>query len=157
MATLNVQPYIDGTYDILAFRGTKAEGEFLADQSIADANSTGEIATGIVKMAQRFLLRLLTERGTMTYRPDEGTDFMRRLRLGQLRTESQLRSAFTIAEIRIKAQFSRDERDDDPPEELFNRAELTGVVVFPGFANLGIRISSRAESAELVLPIPIVI
>ena len=157
MTTLNLQPYIDGTYDILAFRGTKIAGEFLTDQSLADEQSSGQLTTGIQKMSQRFLLRLLTERGTMTYRPDEGTDFMRRLRLGQIRTEDALRSAFVIAEIRIKAQFGRDERDDDPAEELYDRATLTGVIIFPGFANLGIELRSRAEQAQLVLPVPIVI
>lgn len=157
MSTFDIAPYITGTYDILAFRGTRQNGEVLLNQSLADENSGGEITTGIVKMVQRFLLRLLLERGSAKYRPDEGTDFIRKLRLGQIRTEDGLRGAFTIAEARIKAQFTREERATDTDEERYDRAELTGVIIQPGYANLVMQITSQADSATITLPIPIVV
>lgn len=157
MSTIDLSPYITHSYDILAFRGQRKRGEVQLNQSLADENSGGEITTGINKMVQRFLLRLLLVRGSMKYRPDEGTDFILRLRLGQIRTETALRSAFTIAEIRIKAAFSRDELETDNDDERFDRAELTAVVIHPGFANLTIQISSQAEQATVILPIPLVV
>lgn len=157
MSTINLVPYITGTYDVLAFRGVRKEGEVRLEQSLADENSGGEITTGINKMVQRFLLRLLTERGSIKYQQDEGTDFIRRLRLGQIRTETALRSAFTIAEIRIKAAFTREEQEDDIDDERFDRAELTAVVIRPGFANLTIQIRSQASAAVVTLPVPIVV
>ena len=57
-----IPKYIGRSIDVLAFRGGQRAGDVLLEQSLADQFSTGEICTGLQKLAQRFILALLTER-----------------------------------------------------------------------------------------------
>lgn len=150
--------YIGRTIDVLAFRGGTQYGDKLLEQSLASSNSTGEICTGLQKLAQRFLIVLLTERGSVKYFPEQGTDFMISLGQGRVHDETDMRAVFGLAVQELTTQMLEDESESDPDDERFLRAELLRLTVVPGYVNLTISITSRAEtSASIILPIPIVV
>jgi hypothetical protein len=142
---------------VLAFRGGERYGDILLEQSLANEIDTGEICTGLQKLGQRFLLVLLTEKGSVKYFPDQGTAFMISLGQGRVHNETDMRAVFGLALQELTTQMLDDEEDTDPDDERFAGAELTQVTVIPGYVNLTIELSSRAESATIILPIPIVV
>lgn len=154
---MGVEQYVDRTIDVLAFRGVRADARAVLDQSLADESSTGEICTGVQKLAQRFLLALLTEQGTVKHAPDYGTTFMTEIRQGSIQTDAELRSLFDLSAQHVGLQLVAEESDDDPPDEKFKKAELIGVSLSSGYASLTIRLYAEAETLDFILPIEIVV
>ena len=150
--------YIGRTIDVLAFRGGGQYGDTLLSQSLASATDTGEICTGLQKLAQRFLIVLLTEKGSVKYFPEQGTEFMISLGQGRVHNETDMRAVVGLAMQELNTQMLEDETDTDPDDERFAGAELVSLTVVPGYVNLTISIRSRAGSAaSIILPIPIVV
>jgi hypothetical protein len=155
MTTLNTGDYIGRKIDVLAWRGGKATGVVRLEQSLADQDSSGEICTGIQKLAQRFLIELLTEVGTIRYAPGRGTEFLRRVRQGFVRTEADLRAVFALAELAARTNLTAEEDDDDPPDERYRSAALAGVLIAPQQVTMTVQLKSRAEVAEFIVPLPL--
>ncbi len=153
---MDVLPYTQQTYDVLALRGTTPGKRVEVDQSLADADVSGEIVLGRQKLAQRVLMRLLTGLASMRYARTEGTDFINKLRRGQLSSVAAVRGAFAIAEAHIRAQFERETRRSDTPEERYKSFSLLSVSLEPGTVVLTVAIESQATTENLVLPIPLV-
>ncbi len=154
---MSIEAYLTQTYDVAALRGATHDGRVTLVQSLADDTSTGELITGHQKVAQRFLLRLLTVRGSLAYRPDEGTNFVRSMYRGLLRTRSAVYSAFAVAEAQIRTQFLRDELPGDADSEKYRAARLVNIELRPGMLNLTVQIRTAATGGLFVLPIPIVV
>lgn len=145
--------YSGRTYDVLAFRGAVEHGEARLDQSLFDADSAGMICTGAQKLAQRFVLELLTEQGSIPYLPTRGTTFMTRLRRGQLRNEADVFVAFSFALNDIELNLTAEESAADPADERFASAALDRVFIEPGTVVLHVTLRSRAGAArKVVLP-----
>jgi hypothetical protein len=157
MSTSQLPLYIGRTIDVLAFRGGVRYGDNLLTQSLADATNSGEICTGLQKLAQRFLIVLLTEKGSVKYFPDQGTNFMIALAQGRVHNETDMRAVFGLAMQELASQMLDDETDTDPDDERFSGAELRAILVQPGYVNLTIAIASRDDAATIILPIPIVV
>jgi hypothetical protein len=157
MSTSEIPKYIGRTIDVLAFRGGARFGDNLLTQSLADETNTGEICTGLQKLAQRFLIVLLTETGSVKYFPTQGTSFMISLAQGRVHNETDMRAVFGLALQELTPQMVDDESDTDPDDERFSSAELEAIQIVPGYVNLTISITSRDGSATIILPIPIVI
>jgi hypothetical protein len=153
----DLSQYSGRTVDVLALRGGTTGEEVLLTQSLADASISGEVCTGIQKMAQRFFLRLMTELGTVKYDDTYGTTFMTKLRQGRIHTETDMRSAFALAEQKVRAQMQREEVSTDSLDEQYLSGLLDRLVVGPDWAQLYIQLRSRAEVATFILPIPIVV
>jgi len=153
----DLSAYISGTVDVLAWRGVKASGDVLLTDSLADDNSDGEICTGVQLVSQRFLLHLLNETGSVRNNAAVGTDFMSALRQGSIRTEADLRAAFTLAELTARANLQREESAIDPDAERYLSATLTSVSLVSGYAMLYVRLETRATSVDVVLPVSIVV
>jgi hypothetical protein len=149
--------YNGRTIDVLAWRGGGVGGEYKIEQSLADANSTGAICTGLQKLAQRFLITFLNEKGSLKYSPKVGTNFMTKLRQGRIHNEIDMSAAFSLAEMDVRRQMITEESNTDPEDEKYLRAELTGMQVIAGYANLTIALRSRSKSAQFILPIKIVV
>lgn len=149
--------YIGRTIDVLAFRGGTQYGRTLLTQSLADENSTGEICTGLQKLGQRFLLTLLTETGSIKRLPTYGTNFMISVAQGRVHNETDMRAIFGLALQQLQPQMLDEETDNDPDDERYGGAELGTIVINQGYVELTITLKSRSTSAQIILPIPIVV
>jgi hypothetical protein len=152
--TTTLADYQGRLHDVAAFRGQVPAGEALLDGTLFDAESAGEICVGVVKLAQWFLIELMTERGSRPYDDECGTTFMTELRTGRLRTELDVFVAFNFAVGDIQARARSLESDTDPADERFADAVLQSAVIFPGYVQLHIAVTSRAgNTRKAILPI----
>jgi hypothetical protein len=149
--------YLDREIDVLAFRGTQASGEVLLDASLLDEESTGEICTGIVKLAQRVLLEFLTIQGSIPHQPDRGCEMMQSLQTGKARTTADVRAIFALSELDVRANLQGEELEEDPADERYLRSTLKSVTVAPGQVTLSFELQSRADRATVILPVSIVV
>jgi hypothetical protein len=159
MSNLTLIPqYIGRLYDVLAYRDGTSSGEVELDQHLVDTGSGGEICTGIQKLAQRYLLELLTETGSMQYQPVRGCDFMIEARSGYWQSSLDVNSSFSSAKVDIAANLRAEESLEDSDDEKYKDAELINVQFVPGYANITIRLTSQAGSTrEFITPIDIVV
>lgn len=155
--TTDLSGYIGATIDVLAFRGAELSGSVLLDQSIADENTTGEICTGIQKLAQRFTLELLTETGTIAGNEDRGTDLMTKLRQGYIHSEADLQASFMLAEQQARSNLRSEELETDPDDERYKHAELTALEITATQAKLYIALTSKASTVTFVMPVSILV
>jgi len=147
--------YVGRIFDLLAFRGAERVGNQLLDQTIFGADASGEVCTGVQMLAQRWVLKFLTIEGSMTYLPDEGTDFIASVRRGELRTEADVEGAFNIAAVKVRTDLINEETDDMNDEERMGNAELLEIAIFDDMFSLQVEITSLAgTSRKVILPIP---
>jgi hypothetical protein len=157
-AGFDLSDYTDRVIDVLAFRGVVATGDAQLDASLVDQESTGEICTGIQKLAQRFALELLTERGSIAYAADRGTDLMATLLSGKARTTADVQAVFALSELQARINLAAEEADTDPADERYGQTKLQSTVLEPGRLVLVTRLESLAgEDAKIILPIPLVV
>lgn len=160
--------YVGRKYDYLALRNTTGPGERRLALELFDAEMSGQITTGIQKLAQRWMLEFLTERGSMLGRPDRGCEFMRLARQGRFRLPIDVRAAFSAADAVIRVNLALEETDATPDDERFSAAELLNVGLLPGdsvtqqsgtsavFLTLSVRIVSLAgDTRNVIVPIEI--
>jgi hypothetical protein len=142
------------TYDVLAFRGAAPSGEVRLEQSLFGPDDVGEICTGIQKLAQRFVLEFLTEKGSLPHLANRGCTFMTRLRTGLLRTEADVFIAFSFAMNDVELNLTAEEDGSEPDDERFASANLDRVLIEPGLLTLRVTVRSRAgTSRQPILPI----
>ena len=146
-----ITEYAGRTSDVLAFDGMKEQGDVRLNQELVATGESGALTTGIQKLAQRFLLELLTEKGSLIYEPDRGTFFITRFRMGLLRTSQDLYSAFSSAVTDAKIQLAQEESDQDPPDERYFSAKLLGASLLGDQASLSIRLTSQAGDSRVVI------
>lgn len=151
LLSATVQDYVGRTVDLLAFDGAKAAGEAKLIPTLVLPGQSGALITGIEKLVQRFLLELLTERGSLEYQPDRGTFFITRIRAGIVRTSQDLFSEFTIAEVELRNSLLLEESTSDPDDERYRESKLLSVSLFGDLATLLIQVSSRAGSSRQVI------
>jgi hypothetical protein len=147
--------YIGRVFDLLALQGAAAIGEVQLQQTIFGLDASGEVCTGVQKLAQRWAMKFLTEVGTMLYLPNEGTDFVRLLRQGLLRDESEAQAAYIIAAVQVRTSMLAEEDDSMHPEDRMGNATLKNLAVSTDWLSLTVEIASQAGTRrEIILPIP---
>lgn len=152
---MTITAYQGRTVDVMAFQDVVGPGKE-ARLTPSLVTGGGTVCTGIQKLAQRFLLELLTEQGTILHLPERGTRFLPNLRRG-IRTELDVFTAFGFAVANAARNLRADETTADPDDERFARAELTSVALLPGHVTLHIRLTSRAgTSRPVILPLALV-
>jgi len=154
---MTVEQYEGRTVDMQAWSVASANGDVLVDEQ-----TTGTICTGIVKLAQRFLITFLNELDTIKYNYDgtdiqQGTTFMRNLREGQIHTEADLYSSFALAELQARAQLQAEETGDEPDDERYASSVLTAVELTGQEAVMTININSQSESVTIIVPVSIMV
>jgi hypothetical protein len=146
--------YIGRSFDLLALRGVSESGEVLLDQSLFDEHSSGEICTGIVKLAQMWAIEFMTDLGSMMFELERGTLFMQMVRSNRLRSETDVRSEFNFAAVLVRKTLIARETAEMHLEDRFASAELLQITLSPGLLSLNVQIMSRAGDArEVILPI----
>jgi hypothetical protein len=147
------QSYIGRTVDVAAFQGTAVRGDVLLRQRLADEGEGGMIVTGVVKLGQRFLMELLTARGSMRHLPTRGSTFLPELQSGYVRTTTELFAAFSRALVDVRRNLKADERDDDPADEKLLSSEILSVELSGDGAVVSVRVTSQDPAAEAILPV----
>lgn len=153
MSTIN--DYIGRTVDIVAFQGSQPRGEVQLQQALVLPGSGGSISTGIVKLGQRFLIELLTERGSVPHRPARGSTFMVEISAQYIRTVTELYAALARGLIDVRRNLRAEETDDDPLDEQYGGAEIVNVELQAGNAKVFIAVRSRDPAAVAILPIEV--
>jgi len=131
-------------------------------EGMISPSSGGKIVTGIIKLAQRWLITFFNEEDTVKYdyflrRTQRGTPFLTRIREGSIQTEADLRALFALSEIQARQQMFEEETSDDPDDERYDGAELIDLEIGQGNISMTVTLRSRADFVELIVPIPIVV
>ena len=140
------------TRTALSFLRLNPDGS--VSQVLFDAASNGATATAQLKLGQRFVLHLLTPKGSVLYRPSQGCLFVQRLRQGRAFTERDVFAAFAASMADVRANMQGEEATTDPPAERFSRARITRIKVARGLAAMTVAVQSLAEEV-LQLNIPL--
>lgn len=151
MLSTSVLDYVGRTIDVLAFDDAKAKGEALLTQTLVKEGQSGALITGISKLAQRVLIELLTEKGSLTYDPTRGTALMTAFRAGLIQTTQELQSTFALAELDVRLNLGLEETTDDPDDERYDSMELLAVSLDQDTASLTIRVNSLAGDSRVVI------
>ena len=163
---MSLQDYAQRKYDYLALQNVKLKGDSLLGLELFNSQTSGKICTGIQKLAQRWLLEFLTERGTMPGFPDRGCNFMRIARQGGLRTRLNVETIFSSSDMLIRRNLLAEEYPGMPADERFGSAMLLQAAVLPGFdvnqksgtsiiyLNMRVKITSAAgEEYTVIFPV----
>jgi hypothetical protein len=145
--------YIDRTADLLAFHVASASLPALT----ALVPPTGALlCVGVQKLAQRWLLELLTERGTIPSLPNRGTTFMTEARQGLFRTTLDAEQAYALADDQAATNLVAEETDDMPDDERLDRTELLSLSLSGDRLTLRVQLYSKAgETVEVIAPIAV--
>ncbi len=144
------------TFDLLVFN-TPVMGKNVQVETTFNAAAGGNACQGIVKLAQKFLLKLFKIAGSQIYRPNDGNDFIRALRTGQIRTVLDAFVAFSTATAAIGREFAREVVEGQTDDEKFSSARLVNVLLSPGSLSLEFEMRSVAgTSAKFIAPLPVI-
>jgi hypothetical protein len=116
---------------------------------------TEGFCTGKQKLAQRWLLEFLTARGSMGFHlANRGTNFVSQFRNQRFNNENVVRSQFVFAATSVADNLALDVTAATPADERLASAELTGVVVQPGYLTLEIQLTTQAGTiTQFIAPI----
>ena len=85
----------------------------------------GSLVNGSLKLAQRFLLHLLTIKGSIPYRATQGCNFLKYIYGGKTSSESDIFIAFSASMPDVLTNMTAEQLVTDPPNECFAKAQLT--------------------------------
>ena len=122
--------------------------------ALATATNSGLLYSGSMKLIQRFLLEMLTSKGSVRVWPDRGTSLPSALRNGYIMQEGQLRAAFALAELEARPKLQNEEANTDPNDERYKSAALTTIQVQTDAVIIQIQLTSRADTYALTLALP---
>jgi hypothetical protein len=115
------------------------------------------VISGIRGLAQRYLIELFTQIGTLQGLPDRGTRLFNDILHRNLRTTYDIVSFFAAANAEAINNLRRESRADDPPDEIIKDARLIHVEIDQTRLVLHIEIESEAGlTQEIRAPIPAV-
>lgn len=150
-----VADYVNRLSDYLAFQplGTSVRGfnSLPLVQQLVGADSLGALTAGIQKAVQRFLIVLLTKKGSVPFDAEEGTILMIAAEQGLWRTVADVEQTFYTARLDAVRQVTSVELDTDPDDEKFADAVLTGVTLSGDMVSLAIMYTTQAGSSYTYL------
>jgi hypothetical protein len=155
---MSTADYANREVDVVAFQGSSEFNEQELSQVFFSETSGGNICTGVVMLAQKFLLKLFKIRGSKKFYPDEGNDFMLEAQTGGLRTPLDVFAAFSAALVDIRREFDNEETTDMPDDERYGDAQLIQALVSPGSLKIVFEMTSRAgTNTRFIAPIPVTV
>ena len=122
-------------------------------QQLFGPDYSGSLIQGAAKLAQRFLVHLMTPTGSIPYRTKQGCLFV--TRLGQnLVNEADILSAFAASLLTVLPNMQAEESSSDPDDERFKGAQVTSIVLDQAGLTISIKITNRTgKSAGVSLPL----
>lgn len=139
------------SYDTLIFPiSERTDGTQLIRHNRKLLPSPGKSCDGIVKLAQRWLLEFLTEKGSIKFQPERGSNFVTRLRNGNIATESDVFLAFASAAADVGGNLRNAEEAEDPDTERLGYARLTKVSLSSYGLGLSILVVSAAGQSQAI-------
>src|SRR4051812_24541880 len=108
------------TQDIAIFPATSG----LAVQTIIPTREDTSLITGISKLTQKFVMRLLTAAKSMPFLPAEGCILPKFVKNGRLVNESDVHSAFSVSLLQLRSLFDGDTDADTPLDEQLSTASI---------------------------------
>lgn len=147
--------YQDRRIDVLVFQ-SQPDADVQLQQLFSPENG-GEVVTGAIKLAQRWLLEFLTIRGSMPFLPERGSSFIAAARQGRLRTEADVLAEFDFAADEIRQSLIAEEPADMPDDERYGNVTLDQLLLTED-AGLALRItilSVAGAARSVILPIPV--
>lgn len=150
-----VADYQNRTCDFAVLRLTAPYGTSQQlQQALFDDKDSGQICTGIQKLAQRFFLLLMQKKGSFIGDPTRGTNFMIDADMGVWTTSEAVLHSFLIAETSVKKQLLAQELPNDPDDEKYGSGVMNGVSITVDSVVLYITITSLAGSSySFITPI----
>ena len=151
---MSIKDFVNRKYDYLAFQAVENRSDGLKEMELYNPATRGRICVGLQKLAQRWALEFLTERGSMQHKPARGCDFMTAVRRGLLRSQSDVAAEFVLASLALTQNLRAEEYEGMPDDERFDSALLAGITLQPGYATLRVIVVSRAgQQRAIILPI----
>jgi hypothetical protein len=152
----DISDYIGRTIDVLAYDGAKLLGRTLLTQALANENEGGKVTTGIQKLSQRVLIELMTEKGSMQFLPERGTEFLLEARQGYLNSQLDVFMSVARASVDVINNLRGEESESDPDDERIDAIETVAVTYSPGEASVTLKITSLAGDARpIILPVSV--
>ena len=151
---MSLQDYAQRKYDYLGLRDVNPLKEAKLGLELFNKTTSGQICTGVQKLAQRWLLEFMTETGSMPGLPDRGCDFMLYVRQGRLRTQLEIQSLFSASEVDIHRNLQREEYEGMPDDERINSANLLAAAILPGYLQIRVKINNQqGDTREIIVPV----
>lgn len=131
-------------------------GQTYTPMELFGTDAAGQVYTGILRLVQSWVMRLLTIQGSMPYAEDEGCSFLADAVEGKWLDEESVRESFDLAVADIQEQFEQEQEDLSEDEQL-DYVELLDVQIDEERnVRLSVQIVSKAgESREVVLPLTV--
>ncbi len=153
-----ISDYAGRTIDVFAFDGVQTQGDALLEQTLFSAETSGLICTGIQKLAQRFILEILTDKGSMQGKPDVGTDLMIAAKSGAIRSDVDAAQIFAFALSDAVSRLKSIETEDDPDDERIGDISLVQVAFLPQNVAYRVKLQSQAgDERSVILPVSTVL
>ena len=142
--------YPNRSFDFTVMHGAAKTGSTLVDFSLV--KDGGAVCTGLQKLAQRYVLCLMTDIGSMTFNSRRGCSFMKDVM--RARDEDAVATAFQFARMDVAQQLRNEETDDMPDSEKYGSSELIDVSFFGDTLSIAIELQSvSGDSSDIILPI----
>ena len=146
---MSYEDYVGRTVDIALLSGELSR---YTPQTLSIAD--GLAITGVRKLAQRFITRLLTSKGSIKFDAAFGSEFMSSLRSGQLRTDYDVKAIFSAAAADVETQLRAEETANMPEDEQYKSAELVSVAIGSASVSILVEIISQADdNYKVIVPI----
>lgn len=154
---MSITQYVGRSYDVSLFYNARAEGRTAVSFALFGDQPT-QITTGIQQLAQRFVLHLLTERGSIATQPTIGSGLLIRIASGYIRSAADAKVAFYFAADEIEDAMLEEETADMQPDQRFARVELVSATLSGNNVLYNTRLYSRSgTSRELILPLNVTV
>jgi hypothetical protein len=112
-------------------------------QALADETTSGELVNGATKLAQKFFITLMTQRGSVPYLPKQGTNFLTRFVSGLFTSDADVFVNFAAATVDIGPQLRNEQTINDPPEEQYVRSAVEQVFISPELVEMRVRVVNK--------------
>lgn len=124
-------------------------------QDMASSTNNGYKVTGRLKLLQRFMIELLTEKGSLVYLPNRGCNFVPLVRSSSTGTWDLI-AAFSTALLDIIVNMSAEDtvREETDTAEMLSSVELVSLVMGDGTMALKVKLTSQdGMSFNAVIPL----
>jgi len=138
------------TYDIGAFQTNPKDTGFVPQELWDLHGGDGILVTGIIKLCQRFLLELLTVKGTIPFDTKRGSSLLTFVRTGQIRNDIDAYVYFQYSIQEVLQNLWGDELTTDPNDERIKSVDINSVSFLKNVIVYSVQLNSMAGASRQV-------